>query len=344
MTCPHKSQWRTIVVFRGRNCADLSFPGVYSRLSSGYDWIRTAVCLESVAPPSYLNCPASRTVDGQCSFGTADIPLASGLVMRQLIDPRSNTLSIQMEYTGSAWLGFAFSPSGQMVGNTAVIGLPDSTSNPVDFYNLGGKSVAEVTLSTTNRVLTDATINQAGGSTILSFTMPVSVNGQAQVVNGQSSKIIYAVGSSNDLAYHAVRGSTDVVFTNCAVTTPPPPTPPSPTPPTPTPPTLPAPTPTPPAPTPTPPAPTPTPPAPTPTRPAPTPTPPAPTPTPPTVPTPPTPTPPAPAPVTPSPPGVPPKKVPPADDVSKTDSKLFNPDAGRGGLTRFRALRKVKGV
>lgn len=43
------------VVSWGRGCA--VYPGVYSRVSEGYDWIRLEVCSKSVDPPYYLDCP-----------------------------------------------------------------------------------------------------------------------------------------------------------------------------------------------------------------------------------------------------------------------------------------------
>ena len=42
------------VVSWGRGCA--LYPGVYSRVSSGYEWIRSVVCTQSTSPPSYLGC------------------------------------------------------------------------------------------------------------------------------------------------------------------------------------------------------------------------------------------------------------------------------------------------
>jgi hypothetical protein len=42
------------IVSWGRGCA--VYPGVYSRISSGYDWIRQQVCYQSENPPSYMGC------------------------------------------------------------------------------------------------------------------------------------------------------------------------------------------------------------------------------------------------------------------------------------------------
>lgn len=43
---------------RTLGCGDGS-PGVYSRVSDAFEWIRFAVCQNSVAPPLYLNCATS---------------------------------------------------------------------------------------------------------------------------------------------------------------------------------------------------------------------------------------------------------------------------------------------
>jgi hypothetical protein len=42
------------VVSWGRGCA--LYPGVYSRISEGYEWIRREVCFKSQNPPLYMEC------------------------------------------------------------------------------------------------------------------------------------------------------------------------------------------------------------------------------------------------------------------------------------------------
>jgi hypothetical protein len=70
------------------------------------------------AQPIYPN--SGGTLD--CSF-QEDIQLQDDLILRQVVNQNDLTLSVQMEYAGQGWLGFAFSPTGEMIGSTAIIGI-----------------------------------------------------------------------------------------------------------------------------------------------------------------------------------------------------------------------------
>lgn len=56
----------------GRGCA--VYPGVYSRISAGYDWIRGQVCYKSVDPPSYMQCQNS---ERDPKYVTTDVKTAT---------------------------------------------------------------------------------------------------------------------------------------------------------------------------------------------------------------------------------------------------------------------------
>lgn len=71
------------VVSWGNGCAT-DYPGVYSRLSYQYEWIKDLVCAISKAPPAYFECNDHTTVDGTAAPQliaplTAPSPIISAL-------------------------------------------------------------------------------------------------------------------------------------------------------------------------------------------------------------------------------------------------------------------------
>ncbi|KAL3781387.1 hypothetical protein ACHAW5_010283 [Stephanodiscus triporus] len=58
----------------GYGCAETSFPGVYSRVSAQYAWIRRTVCSRSRDPPQWYNCPTLSPVPATPSPSRSPMP------------------------------------------------------------------------------------------------------------------------------------------------------------------------------------------------------------------------------------------------------------------------------
>ena len=148
-----------------------------------------------------------------CSFqNELDINNDGSLLLRRVINQADRTVSVELEYAGEGWLGFAFSESPLMVPNTAVIGLPDTSV--VEKYDLITRSLAGVTSAADSSSLTQQTITQADGITILKFTKPIMEDGEVAVAAGDV-RFNWAYGSSNTLGLHASRGSMVANFPEC---------------------------------------------------------------------------------------------------------------------------------
>jgi len=173
------------------------------------------------APPTEpTGAPTDNAQQLDCSFqGDVDLRGDGSLLLRSVIDPDSETVTIELEYAGEGWVGMAFSEDGQMVPSTAVIGLPDD--NTVAKHALTERSAAGVT-AIDSSTLTNAAISQANGVTILTFTKPLVEADEPTVVVGDNL-IIWAVGqdSGNTLGYHGfdARGSATVAMNECLAPT-----------------------------------------------------------------------------------------------------------------------------
>jgi hypothetical protein len=110
----------------------------------------------------------------------------------------------RMESESEGWLGFGISPDGGMVPSEAVIGLPDDGT--VLKYDLTSKAESGVVaMSDEKQTLMDTSIEQADGTTIMTFAKIMDED-QYPLVIGDNT-CIYAQAGSNTLGYHGGRGS-----------------------------------------------------------------------------------------------------------------------------------------
>lgn len=130
-------------------------------------------------------------------------------------DATTPVLDGVLEYDGEGWLGFGVSPNGEMIGSTAIIGLPGTGTEPAE-YSLEGKSVDAVNQAEPFESPEKAVITQAGGKTILRFVKVLEddASNGGFTENGLNT-FIFAAGSSNELGYHQHRGSFRINLNSC---------------------------------------------------------------------------------------------------------------------------------
>ena len=153
------------------------------------------------------------------------LEITSGVSIKEVYNQVEQTATIEMTYENEegAWLGIALASSGFMVGNTAVIGLPDEPVepgvNPAKYF-LGGKVDSAVTrVPDAEQTLTDASIVQNATHTVMTFTQPLVQDGEREVLvgNGVSNSAIFATGRGNSFAdgIHSNFGAFDLTLTAC---------------------------------------------------------------------------------------------------------------------------------
>ncbi len=142
-----------------------------------------------------------------------DIRGDGSLLLRQFINTGDGAVTVQLEYNDIGWVAMAFSESTSMIPNTAIIALPDD--NTVQKYSLSSRSLSGVTpLESSQQTLTDATVTQEDGRTIMTFTKKLADFDEVAVVEG-TNKFNWAFGTSNALAFHAKKGSSTLKFDLC---------------------------------------------------------------------------------------------------------------------------------
>ena len=149
-----------------------------------------------------------------CSF-QGRLTILDDLFLEQIVNPVEGTATFRLTYEGEGWVGLGISPTGFMLqDNLAIIGLPDD--NTVLKYNLGGKNVAGVQpRDASQQTLSNVSIEQADGRTILTFTKLLSEPGEVDLDATGSNTFIYATGFANNLAFHQQYGAFATALTAC---------------------------------------------------------------------------------------------------------------------------------
>ena len=176
--------------------------------------VPSALTNETAAPTIFTN----GTVTYDCTLAEEGIDIRGDqtLLLRLIINPVNETVTVQLEYVGEAWLSFGFSTSFAMVPNVAVIGLPDVGT--VLKYNMTSKLLDGVTpLSDEQQTLTDISITQENGITILTYTQPLNEVGEVPVLANEQNTYIWANGFSNPLNIHdsMSRGGAFTMINEC---------------------------------------------------------------------------------------------------------------------------------
>lgn len=93
---------------------------------------------------------------------------------------------------------------GQMVGSVAVIGLPTPQGNNVSKYDLNAKDVTGVVpMEPSMQTLKNINIAQGSDTTVMKFDTPLDWNnGVLSLSPDTNNQMIWAAGTSNELAYH----------------------------------------------------------------------------------------------------------------------------------------------
>lgn len=136
-------------------------------------------------------------------------------------NPGNGTFKAEVVYQGQAWLGFAHSEQGSMVGSIGIIGLPDAppTDHQVQKYRLAGTDLDGIQpLLPEHQTLLDTSLEQTENRTVMRFTKLLSESAElAELPIHPTSQntFLFAVGGSNELGLHESRGVVVLDLTPC---------------------------------------------------------------------------------------------------------------------------------
>jgi hypothetical protein len=91
-----------------------------------------------------------------------------------------------------------------MIGSDAIVGQPDEpAANSVLKYDLNGKGGGQqVPMPPDQQTLTDTSISQADGKTIMAFTKLLVEPNENEILESGTNNFLIAWGTSNNFGYH----------------------------------------------------------------------------------------------------------------------------------------------
>ena len=126
-------------------------------------------------------------------------------------DAKTITMALTCKGVVDKWVGVGFSVDGQMQNAEAVLGLPGKMPRK---YDLNGKSIDTVVEMPANKqTLIDASLEvDAEERTVLRFTKIMNEEDEIEIKQGGEIHLLYALGTSQELGYHAERKSQKVTL------------------------------------------------------------------------------------------------------------------------------------
>eukprot|EP00984_Skeletonema_dohrnii_P036936 scaffold38483_cov133-Skeletonema_dohrnii-CCMP3373.AAC.1 len=109
---------------------------------------------------------------------------------------------LEVNNNNGGWIGFGWSPNGNMIGGEAIVGLTETRS--VLKYSLTSKMASGVTpMPAARQTLTDTSIRFVGSKTIMTFTKMLVEDGEIEIYETGPNAFLHARGSNGQtLGYH----------------------------------------------------------------------------------------------------------------------------------------------
>jgi hypothetical protein len=156
-----------------------------------------------------------------CSNYQHSVRLDSNFVMFYVVNVPTNgtisdpgTISIKLEYTGSAWIALGVSTNGgSMIGS--VPDRPIGPHNPGE-YSLNSMDNSGIVLRSSNlQTLRNGSITQANGTTTAVFVKQLSEPGKLPINGSGENTFIWAYGYSSTLSVHHSKGAFTIPHSPC---------------------------------------------------------------------------------------------------------------------------------